>query len=71
MSNSSVIRNSHSSLVARISTFFEGLRESHNRYRVYRQTVRELSVLSDRELNDLGIHRSMLDSIAIEAAYGK
>ncbi len=39
--------------------------------RIYRQTVRELSALSTRELNDLGINRSMISRIAMEAAYGK
>jgi uncharacterized protein YjiS (DUF1127 family) len=30
----------------------------------YRETVRELSRLSNRELDDLGINRSEIDSIA-------
>jgi uncharacterized protein YjiS (DUF1127 family) len=38
---------------------------------VYRQTLSELQALSERELNDLGLNRSMLRSIALEAAYGK
>jgi uncharacterized protein YjiS (DUF1127 family) len=33
-------------------------------YLRYRETVRELSQLSDRELNDLGISRFEIDSIA-------
>ena len=33
-------------------------------YRRYRATVRELSVLSDRELEDLGIARFQIDSVA-------
>ncbi len=41
------------------------------RRRVYRQTVRELLVLSDRELADLGIHRSQISDIARQAAAGK
>ena len=30
----------------------------------YRAAVRELSQLSDRELNDLGIHRTDIDMVA-------
>jgi uncharacterized protein YjiS (DUF1127 family) len=38
------------------------------RRKIYRQTVRELSALSTRELADLGIPRSMITRIALEAA---
>ena len=34
----------------------------------YRQTVRELSRLSDRDLADLGISRFDIDSVARDAA---
>ena len=36
-------------------------------YLRYRETVRELSQLSDRELNDLGISRFQIESVAREA----
>lgn len=39
-------------------------------YRVYLNTVSELSELSARELNDLGLSRSMIKRTAIELAYG-
>lgn len=39
-------------------------------HRLYRQTLRELSTLTDRELTDLGIHRSMIREIARESVYG-
>jgi uncharacterized protein YjiS (DUF1127 family) len=35
----------------------------------YRDTVRELSQLSDRELDDLGISRFQIDSIARQHAF--
>lgn len=47
------------------------LQEARARRAVYRQTVKELSSLSARELDDLGIHRSMISQIAAEAAWGK
>ncbi|WP_230531972.1 DUF1127 domain-containing protein [Microvirga roseola] len=37
-------------------------------YLRYRETVRELSQLSDRELEDLGISRFQIDGIAREHA---
>ncbi|PSK82552.1 uncharacterized protein DUF1127 [Limimaricola soesokkakensis] len=38
------------------------------RNRVYRQTQRELSLLTDRDLADLGIARGMINQIARDAA---
>ena len=40
------------------------------RRRVYKRTYSELSNLSTRELDDLGISRSMITRLAFEAAYG-
>jgi uncharacterized protein YjiS (DUF1127 family) len=47
------------------------LRAAFDRRRLYSRTFHELAALSERELNDLGIHRSMIADIAREAAYGK
>ncbi|WP_372573744.1 DUF1127 domain-containing protein [Ruegeria jejuensis] len=55
-----------------LSGFYAGIESLKNRfeqYRVYRRTLSELSALSDRELADLGMHRGMIRSIAMEAAY--
>lgn len=68
--NTTVIR-SESGIADRIAGFFRNLNENRQRYSVYRQTVRELEQLSDRELTDLGLHRAMIDAVALEAAYGK
>ncbi|MEX0351513.1 MAG: DUF1127 domain-containing protein [Paracoccaceae bacterium] len=47
----------------------ENLKTRFEQYRVYRRTLGELSALSERELADLGMHRSMIRRIAMEAAY--
>ena len=40
------------------------------RRRVYKETLNELSALSGRDLADLGIGRSEIRALALEAAYG-
>ena len=40
------------------------------RRKVYRATYYELSMLTDRDLADLGIPRSDIRRLALEAAYG-
>nr|WP_246098630.1 DUF1127 domain-containing protein [Paracoccus laeviglucosivorans] len=47
-----------------------GLRGYFARRALYRQTIRELHDLNSRELADLGISRSMIRSVAYEAAWG-
>ena len=53
-----------------MSTRFDKLAQSYTRYRKYRDTLSELNHLGDRELNDLGLHRSQFRTIARNAAYG-
>ena len=48
-------------LVEKIKTFLQ-------KRKVYNQTLNELSSLSNRELNDLGIPRSLIKRIALESA---
>ncbi|MFN3292024.1 MAG: DUF1127 domain-containing protein [Gemmobacter sp.] len=47
------------------------LREALHRRQVYRRTLRELNGLTTRELADLGLTRSMVTRVALEAAYGR
>ncbi len=49
---------------------FGNLAERYARHQVFRQCVNELSSLSNRELGDLGMNRSMIRSVAYEQAYG-
>ncbi len=54
------------------SPLFGGLRGVIQRvaqYRMYRATLNELQHLGDRELDDLGLHRSQLRAVAYDAAY--
>lgn len=65
------IRSTEHGLVGRLSVFWKNLQESRQRRRVFVQTLRELNALSTRELDDLGINRTMITRVAHEAAYGK
>ncbi len=47
------------------ANFKTGLR---NR-RMFRKTINELNALSDRELHDLGLNRSMISDVARSAVY--
>ncbi len=46
------------------------IRAARTKHRAYRRTYDELSSLTDRELNDLGIGRSQIGEVARSAAYG-
>ncbi|KQI69455.1 protein of unknown function [Loktanella sp. DSM 29012] len=58
------------SLTQRFAGLRKQIADAAAKRRVYRNTVNELSALTNRELADLGISRSMIRSIATEAAYG-
>jgi uncharacterized protein YjiS (DUF1127 family) len=57
-------------IIDRIAAAFADLQETLGRRRVFRQTMKELGALSDRELADLAISRSMIPRIALDAAHG-
>ncbi|MDH5453422.1 MAG: DUF1127 domain-containing protein [Paracoccaceae bacterium] len=71
MAHTTINRGFDAGLFGRIAAFAADFRESRQRYRAYRQTVRELEALSDRELHDLGLGRASIDEVAMDAAYGK
>jgi uncharacterized protein YjiS (DUF1127 family) len=64
-------RAASTSVSDRFANLFAGFTAMVARRRIYDRTVRELASLTDRELSDLGIARSLIGSIAREAAYGK
>lgn len=55
-------------LAARFENVRASYTEARARRRAYNQTISELSSLTDRELHDLGIARSGIRSLAMEAA---
>lgn len=57
-------------VTGRISAILKSAKLRFANYRVYRKTIAELSTLSARELDDLGINASMIKRISLEAAYG-
>ena len=67
------IRTAHHANAAplseRLSDFRSNLAERFAQYRTYRTTLNELAMLTDRELADMGMHRSNIREIAFEAAY--
>lgn len=64
-------RAANVSLADRFSGLMSQLKVMIARRAVYNQTVRELMVLTDRELADLGLSRFDIPAVAREAAYGK
>lgn len=53
----------------KLAAFWAAYLEGAAKRAAFRQTMRELNTLSDRELADLGLHRSGLRRIAYQAAY--
>lgn len=65
---------SHSSSAAQgaffqMPAFVDAVLEHISRRRLYRRTLNELGSLSNRQLADLGLNRSMLRRVAWQAAY--
>jgi uncharacterized protein YjiS (DUF1127 family) len=52
-------------------TPFKTISEKLNAWRRYREAVRELSQLSDRELTDIGIRRGEIEDIVRRSVVGK
>ncbi|WP_050928001.1 DUF1127 domain-containing protein [Aestuariivita boseongensis] len=48
---------------------WQDLQARFTRWRLYRQTLGEMASLSNRELADLGLHRSELKRVALMAVY--
>jgi uncharacterized protein YjiS (DUF1127 family) len=70
MAYANVSRAGSAGIADRVSGIVKSVKGGLARRRKYAQTYRELDALTERELSDLGIHRSMIARIAREAAYG-
>lgn len=66
--NQSTVRNQ--APAGRIAKFMADARDYMARRSVYRQTLRELNELTDRDLSDLGMSRANIRSVAYDAAWG-
>jgi uncharacterized protein YjiS (DUF1127 family) len=64
------IRTAHTGIFGRFADFRRVIAERASRYALYRQTLAELHELSDRDLRDLGIHRTDIEQIAWTSAKG-
>lgn len=62
------ISTAHSGLGDRVTAFVGSVIQNVSQYRVYRRTLAELNALSDRELDDIGVNRAMIKSLALETA---
>lgn len=52
-----------------IASWWKNYRRKSIQHRTYRETVKELSKLSDKDLRDIGLTRGDIHSIAMEAHY--
>ena len=59
-----------SGIAGRLMAAIQHMQENRARRVIYRQTVRELNALTNRDLADLGISRAMITRLAHEAAWG-
>lgn len=57
------------SILDRFGAIVKTVKDAAERRRVYAITVKELSALSDRDLNDMGISRLAIADVAREATY--
>ncbi len=62
------IRTFEAGLARRIVSTFKAVAARYAQYRLEARTYKALAALSDRELDDLGLNRSVLRSVAREAA---
>ena len=65
------IRHIEVNLLEKLRHGYGRVVDQMQRRRVYRTTLNELGQMTTRDLNDLGIDRSAIHSIAYQAAYGK
>jgi uncharacterized protein YjiS (DUF1127 family) len=62
-------RSASVSILDRFASIVKVLKEAVERRRVYVRTIQELNSLTDRDLSDLGLNRSLISEVAHKAAY--
>ncbi len=70
MAHTTDVRHSGTSIFSGLEGLRNAIATRFDQYRTYSNTLRELETLSNRELNDLGLSRHSLRTVAHEAAYG-
>jgi uncharacterized protein YjiS (DUF1127 family) len=71
MVHANIERGLATGIGSRISAALADWREYRKRVAVYHETLRELRRLSDRDLLDMGLHKSQIEDVAREAAFGR
>ena len=65
-----VLKNVYKSIEnGRMQRAIQIVKQQMMSHRTYRQTYNELSALTDKELNDIGLSRGDIHSVAMEAYY--
>lgn len=64
------IQRFETGLVRRMRDELVAARNAFAKRRLYNKTLAELSAMTDRELDDLGVSRHALRDVAFKAAYG-
>lgn len=54
----------------RISALIAAFSDARAKRKVFNQTLRELNALTNKELADIGLTRSMITTVALDAAEG-
>jgi len=68
MAHTTDIRVQGPSISERFANLRDALAHRAARRKAYRKTYDELSRVSDRDLADMGLHRSMIPGVAMQAA---
>ena len=68
MAYASNTQNASHGIAARVEALIVDVRARLARRKVFNETFREMAMLSDRDLADLGLHRSEIRRIAWQAA---
>ncbi len=54
-----------------LGTYKKALDKKWNQYKIYKKTMKELSFISDRELEDIGLNRYNIRSLTRETCFKK